>query len=86
MPGANRVIIEWVMLGVLLVALTVAATRQQWFWRADQVIYDAALRQTLREPPNDIVIVAIDEAKASGEVVRFFAEDVVTGLRSYFAR
>ena len=61
-PGANRVIIEWFVLGALLVALTVVASREQWFWRVDRIIYDTALGLWQRKAPNDIVIVAIDEA------------------------
>lgn len=49
-----------VALAVALLAFALAAG--QWLWRADRVVYDAGLSLFTRPPPQDIVIVAIDEA------------------------
>lgn len=49
-----------VALGLALLALLVAISG--WAWRADRLVYDAALAWWRQPPPDDIVIVAIDDA------------------------
>jgi len=53
---------EWALLLLLLSAGAAFTAHQQWFWRLDRVLYDAALSLARPRPPSDLVIVAIDEA------------------------
>lgn len=46
----------------ILVGLALLLSYTNWLWRLDQVLYDAQLRLWSRPAPDDIVIVAIDEA------------------------
>lgn len=64
MPGSPRqhALPERLTLALLLVSLAVLCVQQGWLWRWDQLIYDAQLRFWSRPAPNDILIVAIDEA------------------------
>lgn len=48
-------------LPLMLAAGVAAASGWQWLSRFDGVVYDHALRHGWREPPRDIVIVAIDD-------------------------
>ena len=54
---------QWLLLVVIFVAGTWAAAWNEWLWRADHVFYDAVLPE--RPAPQDIVIVAIDDASLS---------------------
>lgn len=49
------------VLSILLVALACLFIYGDWLWRVDQIIYDWHLRWWSRPPPDDILIVAIDE-------------------------
>ncbi len=53
---------ERILLAALVVGLALLLTYGDWLWRWDRVFYDAQLRLWRRPPPDDIVIVAIDEA------------------------
>ena len=66
-PTASRVRRpgERTTLAVLIVGLAVLLVQQDWLWRWDRVFYDAQLRLWQRPPPEDIVIIAIDEASLS---------------------
>jgi CHASE2 domain-containing sensor protein/signal transduction histidine kinase len=56
---------EWVLLVLLLAAGTAIAAHQQWLWRLDLALYDAALSVARPRPPTDVLIVAIDEASVA---------------------
>lgn len=60
--GARRLWLEWGLIALALVLFSLWSFREQWTWRMDLAIYDAALSLWQREPPADIVIVAIDDA------------------------
>ena len=64
MPGSPRqhALPERLTLALVLVGLAVLCVQQGWLWRGDQLIYDAQLRFWSRPAPDDIIIVAIDEA------------------------
>jgi CHASE2 domain-containing sensor protein/signal transduction histidine kinase len=47
---------------LLLAALAAALALPDWSWRADRLLYDTALSLLPRPVPDDIVIVAIDDA------------------------
>jgi len=53
---------ERAVLAALIVGLALLLSYGDWLWRWDRVFYDAQLRLWQRPPPDDIVIVAIDEA------------------------
>jgi CHASE2 domain-containing sensor protein len=53
--------LEWWAVVAALVLLIGAIATRQWLWRADQLLYDAALAVWERPAPRDIVIVAIDD-------------------------
>ena len=53
---------ERTVLTLVLVGLAVALAQGNWLWRFDQLIYDAQLRLWSRPAPEDIIIIAIDEA------------------------
>lgn len=53
---------ERFVLGLVLVGLAALLVQQDWSWRWDRVFYDAQLRLWNRPAPEDIVIIAIDEA------------------------
>lgn len=57
----RRALAEWSLLMLLLTALSGLAAWQGWLWRADYLLYDIGLSLSRRSPPDDIVIVAIDE-------------------------
>lgn len=50
----------WAVVAALVLLVGTIATRQ-WLWRADQLLYDAALAIWQRPAPQDIVIVTIDD-------------------------
>ena len=56
---------EWTLLTAVLVMVAGLAAWQGWLWRADQLLYDTGLSLASRPPPDDIVIVAIDEESVS---------------------
>jgi CHASE2 domain-containing sensor protein len=58
---SRRTLADWVLLTVVLATLAGMAAWQDWLRRADQVLYDVGLILNTRQPPTDIVIVAIDE-------------------------
>ena len=49
-----------VALVLALLAFTLAAG--SWLWRADRLVYDTGLSLWTRPPPDEVVIVAIDDA------------------------
>lgn len=59
-PAAWRRDDAAVALVLALLAVTLAAG--DWLWRVDRLIYDAGLAQWSRPAPQDVVIVAIDDA------------------------
>lgn len=56
---------ERAVLTLVLVGLAVALAQGNWLWRLDQLLYDVQLRLWSRPAPDDIVIIAIDEASLS---------------------
>ncbi len=46
----------------LLVSLSLLLVSQEWLWRWDRVLYDTQLQLWFRPAPDDVVIIAIDEA------------------------
>lgn len=57
----RRTLAEWSLLTLLLTAVSSLAAWQGWLWRADYLLYDIGLSLARRPPPDDVVIVAIDE-------------------------
>ena len=53
---------ENVFLAALLVSTTLLLVQQGWLWRLDLFIYDVQLKLWHRPPPDDIVIITIDDA------------------------
>ncbi len=53
---------EWLAISLFLLGLTTFLVHVDWLWRWDQLLYDVQLRFWSRSPPEDIVIVAIDDA------------------------
>jgi CHASE2 domain-containing sensor protein/signal transduction histidine kinase len=53
---------EWVLATGALTVLVAVVAFNNWFWRADNLFYDAALKLWQRPAPADLVIVAIDDA------------------------
>ncbi len=53
---------ERVVLALLLALGAAVAAHQEWLWRLDLALYDAALSLARPQPPPDVVIVAVDEA------------------------
>jgi PAS domain S-box-containing protein len=53
---------EWRWVSLALAALAALSSWGHWTWRLDQTIYDAAQSTWTRPAPDDIVIVAIDDA------------------------
>ncbi len=56
---------DWVAISGFLLVLTLLMVYLDWLWRWDQLLYDAQLRLWSRPPPEDIIIVAIDDASLS---------------------
>lgn len=56
-----RLLPEWAALTLLLTTAAAVSAQQQWLWRLDLALYDAALSSARPLPPDDVVIVAIDE-------------------------
>ncbi|MDR0251404.1 MAG: CHASE2 domain-containing protein [Burkholderiales bacterium] len=56
-----RLYIEWALFVVVALTFCGIALYNQWFWRVNYTLYDAALQQFHRPPPDDIVILAIDD-------------------------
>jgi CHASE2 domain-containing sensor protein/signal transduction histidine kinase len=50
-----------VTLALLLIGFALLLVYSDWLWRWDRVFYDAQLRLWQRPPPDDVVIIAIDE-------------------------
>jgi len=61
MRSSRRTLVEWALVTAALATLGGLAAWQDWFWRADHMLYDIGLGLSSRQPPTDIVIVAIDE-------------------------
>ncbi|MBI4754866.1 MAG: CHASE2 domain-containing protein [Betaproteobacteria bacterium] len=57
----RRFIVEWLLVAVPLVALVAAIATWGWLQRADQVLYDTALRVWERPVPEKVVMVAVDD-------------------------
>ncbi|MDR2244751.1 MAG: CHASE2 domain-containing protein [Burkholderiales bacterium] len=60
-----RLYIEWMLFVVAALIFCGIALHNQWFWRVNYTLYDAALQQFHRPPPDDIVILAIDDGDIS---------------------
>ncbi len=56
---------ERLLLAFLFAGVTLTLVQTDWLWRWDNLIYDASLSIWSRPAPEDIVIVAIDEASLS---------------------
>jgi CHASE2 domain-containing sensor protein/signal transduction histidine kinase len=56
---------ELALLALILVAGAALTAHEQWLWRLDLAIYDAALSLARPRPPQDVVIVAVDEASVA---------------------
>ncbi len=61
-PKTRRFFPEWLKLPLTLLLLITALVLGDWLWRWDQLLYDVHLRQWTTPAPDDIVLVAIDEA------------------------
>jgi CHASE2 domain-containing sensor protein len=61
----RRTLAEWALLTAILALIGATAAWQDWLWRADYLIYDLGLSMASRPPPNDIVIVAVDDESLS---------------------
>ncbi len=60
--SAGRHLREWLVLTLALLVFLVLAQRASWFERADNWLYDTSVAWGGRPAPEDIVILAIDEA------------------------
>ena len=56
---------EWAAISIALVLMILFLVYADWLWRWDQVIYDTQFRVWSTPPPEDIIIVAIDDASMS---------------------
>jgi CHASE2 domain-containing sensor protein/two-component sensor histidine kinase len=56
-----RLYFEWLLFVVVALIFCGIALYDQWFWRVNYTLYDAALQQYRRPPPDDIVILAVDD-------------------------
>jgi len=56
---------DWVTISGFLLLLTLFMVQFDWLWRWDQLLYDTQLRLWSRPPPEDVIIVAIDDASLS---------------------
>jgi len=61
-PLRSKVVRDLAVLAIVIAGAAGVAFHQQWLWRIDLAIYDAATALWRRPPPGDVVIVAIDEA------------------------
>ncbi len=61
-PTGSLALRERLGLIAVLVGLAAVLVQSDWLWRVDQLLYDAQMRLWSRPAPDDIVIVAIDEA------------------------
>ncbi len=57
----NRTLIEWFVVALLCGALAALATSQNWLWRVDGMIYDAALQLRQGQGDADVLVVAVDD-------------------------
>ena len=64
MPSASRRLLlpDRLILALLLVNLSLLLVSQDWLWRWDRLLYDAQLQLWSRPAPDDVIIIAIDEA------------------------
>ncbi|MDH3452111.1 MAG: CHASE2 domain-containing protein, partial [Gammaproteobacteria bacterium] len=64
---ASLPVLVWERIVLLIVFAGAAAllVERNWLWRWDYVLYDASLSAQSAPPPDDIVIIAIDEASLS---------------------
>lgn len=56
---------EWAAISITLVLVILLLVHEDWLWRWDQLLYDTQFRIWSTPPPEDIVIVAIDNASLS---------------------
>ena len=54
--------IEWTAISIALLLGVLFLMYTDWLWRWDQVLYDSQFKMWSRPPPEDIVIIAIDDA------------------------
>ncbi len=52
---------EWLVFALIAAIFCFLAIFNQWFWRLDNVVYDASLQAFSRPPPSDIVLLAVDD-------------------------
>jgi CHASE2 domain-containing sensor protein/signal transduction histidine kinase len=57
----NRTLSEWLLVSLFCAGIAAVATTQNWLWRIDGLIYDAALELRRDAPDPDVVVVAIDD-------------------------
>lgn len=57
----SRTLVEWLLVTLLCAGIAATATTQNWLWRIDGLIYDAALELRRDTPEPDVVVVAIDD-------------------------
>ncbi len=60
-PQQRLVFPHWITLPVILCVLVAFLSWSDWLARWDQLLYDTQLRLWTKPPPDDIIIVAIDE-------------------------
>ncbi len=56
---------EWAAISITLVLVILLLVHEDWLWRWDQLLYDTQFRIWSTPPPEDIIIVAIDNASLS---------------------
>jgi CHASE2 domain-containing sensor protein/signal transduction histidine kinase len=61
-PSAQARRREWWLVSLSLMGLTAVACWGHWTWHLDQAVYDAAQSTWTRAVPQDVVVVAIDDA------------------------
>ncbi|MGI9333159.1 MAG: CHASE2 domain-containing protein [Gammaproteobacteria bacterium] len=64
-PEPRSIWRERLALVLVLVAAVVLLVEREWLWRWDNVAYDVLVDLWPKEPPDDVVIVAIDELSLS---------------------
>ncbi|MDR2710527.1 MAG: CHASE2 domain-containing protein [Burkholderiales bacterium] len=60
-----RLYIEWALFIVISLVFCGVALHNQYFWRVNHALYDSALEQFHRPPPDDIVILEISDEDIS---------------------
>ncbi len=61
-PSKHRVIPEWIFISLLITTGAAIIAHNNWLWRWDLALYDSQFQFWERPVPDDVVIVAIDDA------------------------